>query len=94
MQSDDITISTHPADNIQIAPELQGGDAYDALTLAIIHAKSAASMVQLSLNDASEEGRLLINPDTLSAALHGLETHLAIIGKLADRIHYAQEVQS
>lgn len=75
-----------PADLLTIGENTDPLDLFDALTLAVSHAKSSVQMVELELSDAANSGELLTSPALMATALHGTETHLAIIAALADRL--------
>lgn len=80
-----------PADLITVSSDLAAGDLYDALTMAVSHARSTTCMVELALSDSNEEGMMVIAPHVLATTLHGVETHLAAVEALATRLLESRE---
>ncbi|QNU63293.1 hypothetical protein [Vreelandella titanicae] len=78
---------SQPADVITVMPSLEADDAYDALTMAVEHARSTLRMAEMTIGDANSDGRLLIAPRIVATTLHGVETHLAAIEALAFYLH-------
>lgn len=75
-----------PADCLTVLPSLGTDDAHDALALAVGHARHTVAMIEMALTDAADEGSMLIAPAVLAGALSGVETHLAVIDVLVERV--------
>lgn len=88
-----MSVSNHLADNIAIRPEMETGDAIDTMALAINHVRNTVSMVEMALCDASENRVMTTSPDVLSATLHGVETHLAVMDQLSEYVWEASKAQ-
>lgn len=74
---------THPAAMIDVRKDIEDGDHIDSITLAIAHVRNTVLLVEMTLNADNNPDANVPDPSVLAATLHGVETHLSIIEKLA-----------
>lgn len=82
-----------PAHYLTVSESLDHEDAYDSLVMCVHHVQHTVAMVEIALTDAADSGDVHIAPAVMAATLNGVETHLAAINAMADRLmKRAQEV--